>query len=138
MLPPLGSQTAIQQENIECDTCSFLCFVASFNYGLSFSLFVMSLNVSPCVFVRRYLSVSPFGMNVLTFLGWCEVLWMYNCLLVGFMCVFFTSRRPLSGPLYTITTKNVNSFLSCEFDHGVDFVDVCDECVELFVCACPY
>ena len=51
---------------------------------------------------------------------------------------FFTSRRPLSGPLYTITTKNVNSFLSCEFDHGADFVDVCDECVELFVSACPY
>ena len=52
--------------------------------------------------------------------------------------MFFTSRRPLSGPLYTVTTKNVNSFLSCEFDHGADFVDVCDECVELFVCACPY
>ena len=64
VLPPLGSQTAMQQENIECDTCSFLRFVASFNYGLSFSLFVISLNVSPCVFVRRYLSLSPFGFNI--------------------------------------------------------------------------
>ncbi len=63
--------------------------------SLSFSLFVISLSVSPCVFVRRCLSVSPFGMAVFTLLGWYEDLWMYNCLLVGLMCVL-TSRRPLS------------------------------------------
>ena len=82
--------------------------------SLSFSLFVISLSVSPCVFVRRCLSVSPFGMAVFTLFGWYEVLWMYNCLLVGLTCVL-TSRRPLSlkfGPLYTVTSKNLSSFLS--------------------------
>ena len=74
------------------------------------------------MFVRRCLSVSPFGMAVFTLLGWCEVLWMYKCLLVGLMCVL-TSRRPLSlkfGPFHNIQ-KSVE--IMCEFDRGVDFVD---------------
>ena len=76
------------------------------------------------MFVRRCLSVSPFGMAVFTLLGWYEVLWMYKCLLVGLVCVL-TSRRPLSlkfGPFISV-------LIMCEFDRGVDFVDVCDECV---------
>ena len=67
------------------------------------------------MFVRRYLSVSPFGIAVFAHLGWYEFLWMYNCLLVGLICVF-TSRVPVelnSGPLYTVTSKKVSSVSLC-------------------------
>ena len=67
--------------------------------------------------VLRYLCVSPVAIALLQDLGWYDVLCIYNCLFVFFMCVLM-SRIPVcskSGPLYTVISKKVCSWslLSC-------------------------
>ena len=68
-----------------------------------------------CVFVVRYLCVSPVAIAFLQLSGWYDVLWTYSCLLVGFMFVL-TSRSHVSwnlGPLYTVVSRKVSSSVLC-------------------------